>query len=157
MSLSNEVEHLSRLWMWGDDVEQTRVLHTALRVEDIERSMKFYVDGVGMKVIERINIAPRRVKVVFLGFDGDDYRAGGFLELVRYLDHEGPYAQGEAFHHVSFGVADTRAVVARLEAMGTEVTVPPGREGDGPWISFVKDPDGYTVEFIQTLGEPAAG
>ncbi len=157
MSEANEVEHLSRLWMWGRDVATTRMLHTALRVEDIERSLCFYVDGVGMKVIERINIAPRRVKVVFLGFEGDDYRAGGFLELVHYLDHEGGYDHGTAFHHVSFGVADTRAVVAELEAAGTEIVVPAAREGDGPWIAFVKDPDGYTVEFIQTVDADTAG
>jgi lactoylglutathione lyase len=118
VSDGEEVEHLSRLWMWGTNVATMRVLHTALRVEDIERSLRFYVDGVGMKVIERINIAPRRVRVVFLGFEGDDYRAGGFLELVQHLDHEGGYDHGTAFHRVSFGVADTRAVVAEPKRLG---------------------------------------
>jgi len=151
MTNANEVDFETRRWIWGRDIVEPRLLHVALRTTDIDRSLHFYVDGLGMKLMDRISIGPNRATVAFVGF-GDDYRAGGFIELAHYADHEGPYTHGTGFHHISIGVPDIHATVARLEAMGTEVTVRPTMYLDkGPWIAYVKDPDGYPVEFLQTV------
>lgn len=150
-----EVDFRERLWMWGEDIDEPRFLHVALRIKDPERSLRFYVDGCGLKLFDRINITPVGATVLFVGFDGDDYRSGGMIELASYADAgDEPYTHGTGFHHISFGVPDVRATISKLEAMGVEVTVPPNRYLDqGPWIAYVKDPDGYSVEFLQTRAD----
>jgi lactoylglutathione lyase len=144
------VDVRDRRVMWGTDVATPRLLHTALRIADIERSLRFYVDGLGMTLHDRINIAPLNITAVFVGYG--DYKTGGLIELSRHWDDKLPYTHGTGFNHISIGVPDVAAMVERLEAMGAEVTGRPGPFlGIGVGIAFVKDPDGYVIELVQTV------
>jgi lactoylglutathione lyase len=151
MANAEVVDFETRRFMWGTDISERRLLHLALRVEDLDRSLRFYVDVLGMKLKEIIDIHPAGALVAFVSY-GDDYRDGGFIELASYPAESGPYTHGTGFHHISIGVADVREVISQLEEMGVEVTVQPTEYlGKGPFMAYVKDPDGYSVEFIQTV------
>ena len=146
---ARDAEHDPSLWVWGEDAERPRFLHTMLTVENFESAMRFYVDGLGMSVLDCFDIEATRSTCVFLGFDG--YDGGGCVELVHRWDPTGELTHGTGYGHVSVGVPDVGAMVAKLESMGFAVTRPtevliPG----GPEVSFVQDDDGYAVELIQT-------
>jgi lactoylglutathione lyase len=136
-------------WVWGDRASKPRFLHTMIRVKDFNKSLHFYVDGLGMKMLDRYEVEVRRTSAIFIGFDG--YAAGGCVELVKPWDDKGPHEHGNAYGHFAIGVPDVPAMLAKLQGMGVEVTVRPQvLIGDGPQVAFVKDPDGYDVELIQT-------
>ena len=137
-------------WLWGDDRPKARLLHTMVRVQDFDVALRFYVEGLGMRVLDRFEVASRRASAIYIGFG--DYNDGGVLELVRYWGDEGAYTHGTGYGHIAVGVADVAATLDRLEAMGAEVTLRPKVLMDGgPAVGFVKDPDGYSIELIQTL------
>jgi lactoylglutathione lyase len=140
----------TKRWIWGTDITQPRMLHLALRVTDLDRAARFYVDGLGMKILDRIRIGPRKVNIVFVGYG--DYGVGGLIELAYYEDDTAPRTHGTGYDHMSVGVSDVIAMVAKLEGMGAEVKVRPTEYlGKGPRIAYVKDPDGNAVELIQTV------
>lgn len=148
---SKAVDFETKRFIWGTDVGQPRLLHLALRVNDLEAAVRFYVEGLGMKLVDRITIGPGRMTAVFVGYS--DYDAGGLIELCDYWDDEGPYTHGTGFGHISVGVGDVDAMVAKLEAMGSEITMrPKDYAGKGPRLAYLKDPDGYVIELIQTRG-----
>jgi lactoylglutathione lyase len=137
------------LWVWGQDAVKPRVLHTMIRVKDFAAAVHFYVDLLGMKMLDRYEIPVRRVSAVFVGFDG--YDVGGCIEIVRPWDSEGPFTHGTGYGHICIGVPDVVAMLDRLEANGVEVTTRPTiLLPGGPCVAFVKDPDGYAVELVQT-------
>jgi lactoylglutathione lyase len=138
------------LWVWGTHDKKPRFLHTMIRVKDFDAEFRFYVEGLGMKPLgDRFDVEVRRVTGIFIGFD--DYAAGGCVELVQNWDADRPYSHGTGYGHISIGVPDVPAMVTKLETMGAEVTLRPTVliEG-GPHVAFVKDPEGYSVELIQT-------
>lgn len=138
-----------RLWVWGDDATKPRVLHTMIRVKDFDAALHFYVDLLGMKVLDRFEIPVRRVSMVFVGYGG--YDAGGCVEIVRPWDTDGPYTHGTGYGHISIGVPDVIALLGKLEANGVTVTTRPTQLLPGaPAVAFVEDPDGYAIELIQT-------
>lgn len=149
-SATSSDEFNPKLWVWGTEASKPRFLHTMIRVKDYDAAVRFYVDGLGMKQLgDRFDIETRRVTGVFLGFE--DYAAGGCVELVQNWDAAGPYSHGTGYGHISIGVPDIAAMVAKLEAMGREVTLRPTvLIAGGPRVAFVKDPDGYSLELIQT-------
>jgi lactoylglutathione lyase len=122
-----------------------------LCVGDLDAAKRFYVDGLGMTLFDRmdVNIAPR-CSAIFVGFDA----AEGMLELTQYHDGDGPYARRPGFGHVALGVPDLDSVMDKLEAMGVEVVKPRHQlVPTAPPAAFVKDFDGYEVELIQTLND----
>jgi lactoylglutathione lyase len=139
-----------RWWNWGTNDSKPRFLHTMIRVRDFDAALRFYVEGVGMKQLsERFDVEARRVTAVYLGFA--DYAAGGCLELVRRWDVDVPYTHGTGYGHISIGAPDVEAMLARLVAMGGKVTLPPTRLMAGaPYVAFLEDPEGYSIELIQT-------
>jgi lactoylglutathione lyase len=137
------------LWVWGANASKPRVLHSMVRVMDVDVAIRFYVNGLGMKVLGRFDVETRRSTGVYLGFG--DYDAGGVLELAHKWDHKGPYTHGSGYGHISIGVPDLTTVVAKLESMGAEIATPPKiLIPGGPAVAFVKDPDGYEIELVQT-------
>jgi lactoylglutathione lyase len=135
------------LWVGGTTAREPRLLHTKFRVADFDAALRFYVDGLGMAVLNRFDLPDRQVTVHRLGYDPQE---GGCLELVQRLGEHGPCSHGSAYGHVSIGVPDLRQVVATLEAMGTEITVQPSRlVTDGPYLSFVRDPAGHSLELLE--------
>ena len=137
------------LWVWGSDDTQPRFLHTMIRVREFEPALRFYIEGIGMKVLSRFSVPVRRVDAMFIGYA--DYAQGGMLELVRLWDHDGPHTHGSGFGHISVSAPDLEATVAKLQGMGVEVITPPTvLVAGGPRVAFVKDFDGYAIELIQT-------
>ena len=145
----NKADFNPALWVWGADAPRPRILHSMVRVRDVDTSLRFYVDGLGMKLLGRFDVESRRSTGVFIGYG--DYSTGGVLELVDKWDDTGSYTHGSGYGHVAIGVPDILATVARLAAMGVEVITPPtALMPGGPRVAFVRDPDGYELELIQT-------
>jgi lactoylglutathione lyase len=139
----------ARLWVWGADARAPRILHSMVRVKDVDTSLRFYLEGLGMKLLGRFDVESRRSTGVFIGFG--DYDAGGVLELVDKWDDTGGYTHGTGYGHLAIGVPDMEATVARLAALGAEIITPPtALMKGGPRVAFVRDPDGYELELIQT-------
>jgi len=132
-----------------------RILHTMLRIRRIERSLDFYTGTLGMALLERIEVPDKEATALFLGFEGAD--RGALLELVHYRETCN-YTQGTGYGHVAIGVVDVDAVFARSTQAGAEVMLEPGVIAPGgPRCAFVRDPDGYAIELVQTrrAGQPA--
>lgn len=125
-----------------------RLLHTMLRVRDLDRSIDFYTDYLGMKVLRRKDYPDGRFTLAFLGY-GDE-GTNTVLELTHNWDQETPYALGEGFGHIAIGVPDIHATCRHLEAAGVRILRPPGPMKHGTTvIAFIEDPDGYKVELIE--------
>ena len=133
----------------------SKMLHTCLRVEDLEKSIAFYADAFEFKELRRKDFPEHQFTIVYLGLEGDDYE----LELTYNYDHEA-YDLGDGYGHIAVGVDDLEAHVAlstpdllqlhaEHTAKGYEVTQPNGLPGTKPNYYFIKDPDGYKVEVIQ--------
>ena len=149
-------EHNPALWVWGEKATKPRFLHTMINVKSFDDAMRFYVDGLGMKVLDRFDIEATRKTCLFLGFDG--YAGGGCVELVHPWDAQDEFTHGTGYGHVSIGVPDVGAMITKLQSMGFKVTRPikvliPG----GPQVAFVQDQDGYQVELIQTARNEVNG
>jgi lactoylglutathione lyase len=126
-----------------------RVMHTNMKIKDLDATFRFYVETLGMQVQERVDVEVRRATGVFLGFNDDD--AGRQLELANYWETPEPYTHGTGYGHVAIGVPDVLATMDRLEAIGAPILRRPNPLFDGsPRVGFVKDPDGYEVELIET-------
>ena len=133
--------------VWHANGRRPRILHTMVRVTDVDAALRFYTGGLGMTVLDRWNVSSRQGTVHCLGYDTSD---GGCLQLLHDPDARDPCSHGSGYGHVSIGVPDLPAVVARLEAMGAEISLPPTRLlANGPHLSFVKDPEGYSLELLE--------
>ncbi len=136
-------------WVWGTRAQRPRLLHAMIRVRDLDVSMHFYVDGLGMKVLDRYDIEAGRFSIVFLSFTG--YDDGPALELTHNWDQSLDYTHGSGYGHVAIGVPDIEEIYARLARFGGRQTKPPRSQLPGaPPLAFVEDPDGYAIELIQT-------
>lgn len=134
--------------MSGDDEKQNfRLLHTMLRVRDLDKSIAFYTGPLGMKVLRKKDYPSGKFTNVFVGY-GDEADQT-VIELTYNWGREEPYELGTGFGHLAVGVADVYQACARLGAQGVKITRPPGPMKDGPEIAFVEDPDGYKIELIQ--------
>jgi lactoylglutathione lyase len=129
-------------------VGRARMLHTMLRVFDLEKSLDFYTRLLGMKVLRQKQVPEGRYSLAFVGY-GDE-SGSTVIELTYNWDQKEPYAIGTAFGHLAIGVADAYATCAALAKEGVKVTRPPGPVKFGTTvIAFIEDPDGYKIELIQ--------
>lgn len=129
-----------------------RMLHTMLRIADTDRAADFYTGGLGMEVVERIEVPEKAATALFLGYEGAD--PGALLELVRYHEAEAP-VHGTGYGHVAVGVVDVDTAFARAIGYGaTEMLAPSVIAPGGPRCAFVRDPDGYAIELVQTRRVP---
>ena len=127
-----------------------RLLHTMLRVGDLQRSVKFYTETLGMKLLRTTDRPEQKYSLAFVGYD-DESRAS-VLELTYNYGVE-RYDLGSAFGHVAIGVPDVKKACERVRAAGGKVTREPGPvKGGTSVIAFVEDPDGYKIEFIEHKG-----
>jgi len=153
-----EDKTIDPLWAWGEAAERPRVLHTMLRVRDVDASLRFYCDGLGMTLLDRYDFEAGRFSILFLSYAG--YRDGpAALELTYNWDQDDHYTHGSGYGHVAIGVPDVAAMWERLADYGGEQgTAPKAMMPGAPQLAFVKDPDGYAIELIQirrTPGEAA--
>jgi lactoylglutathione lyase len=123
-----------------------------LRVGDMQRSVKFYTEVLGMKVLRTTDRPEQKYSLAFVGYD-DESRAS-VLELT-YNYGTDQYDLGTAYGHVAIEVDDAAKTCEAVAAKGGKVTRPAGPvKGGTTVIAFVEDPDGYKIEFIERKGRP---
>ncbi|CAE08862.1 lactoylglutathione lyase [Synechococcus sp. WH 8103] len=131
-----------------------RMLHTMLRVGDLDRSIAFYTDVLGMKLLRRKEYPSGRFTLAFLGYGPESEQT--VLELTHNWDTSS-YELGDAYGHIALGVEDIRSTCAAISGKGGRVVREPGPMKHGSTvIAFVEDPDGYKVELIEMSSRAAA-
>jgi lactoylglutathione lyase len=124
-----------------------RILHTMVRVGDLQRSIDFYTQVLGMKLLRSTDRPEQKYSLAFVGYDSEERSA--VLELTYNYGVE-RYDLGSAFGHIAISVPDVKGACDRVRAGGGKVTREPGPvKGGTSIIAFVEDPDGYKIEFIE--------
>ena len=124
-----------------------RILHTMLRVGDLEKSLAFYTDVLGMKVLRRKDYPEGRFTLAFVGYQ--DEAEGTVLELTHNWDTS-KYDLGTGYGHIAIEVDNAYQACEEVKKRGGKVTREAGPMKHGVTvIAFVEDPDGYKIEFIQ--------
>ena len=124
-----------------------RVLHTMIRVGNLERSLAFYTEVLGMLLLRRQDYPEGRFTLAFVGYCEES--EGAVLELTHNWD-TASYELGNAFGHVALAVDDAYAACAQIKDRGGKVAREAGPMKHGSTvIAFVEDPDGYKIELIQ--------
>jgi lactoylglutathione lyase len=124
-----------------------RLLHTMIRVGDLEKSIAFYTEALGMKLLRKHDYPEGRFTLAFVGYGDEDSTA--VVELTHNWDTSS-YELGSGFGHIAIGAADIEGACGRVREYGGQVTREPGPMKHGTTvIAFVKDPDGYAIEFIE--------
>lgn len=123
-----------------------RLLHTMLRVADLDTSIAFYTDVLGMTLLRKKDYPEGRFTLAFLGYQPES--EGAVIELTHNWDqHE--YELGTAYGHIALAVDDVYDACERIRERGGEITREPGPMKHGSTIlAFVKDPDGYSIELL---------
>lgn len=122
-----------------------RFLHTMIRVGDLDKSIKFYTEVLGMKLNRKKDYPDGKFTLAFLGFENDPE----FLELTYNWDTDS-YDLGNGYGHMAFGVDDIYATCEKIEKAGGKVVRPPGPMKHGTTvIAFIEDPDSYKIELIE--------
>src|SRR2546423_2013448 len=125
-----------------------RILHTMLRVGDLQRSVKFYTEVLGMKLLRTTDRPEQKYSLAFVGYDTEDRAA--VLELT-YNYGVSNYDLGGPFRHIALGVPDPKKACDKVRGNGGRVTREAGPvKGGTSVIAFVEDPDGYKIEFIES-------
>jgi lactoylglutathione lyase len=129
-------------------IAKGRMLHTMIRVFDLEKSLDFYSRLLGMQVIRKREVPEGRYSLAFVGYGPEE--SSTVIELTHNWDQKEPYALGSAFGHLAIGVADVYATCEKLGKAGVKITRPAGPVKFGTTvIAFIEDPDGYKIELIQ--------
>jgi lactoylglutathione lyase len=124
-----------------------RILHTMLRVGDMKRSVQFYTEVLGMKLLRTRDAPEQKYSLSFVGYDTEERSA--VLELT-YNYGVDRYELGSAFGHMAIEVPDVAAMCEAVRGRGGKVTREAGPvKGGTTVIAFVEDPDGYKIEFIE--------
>ena len=124
-----------------------RLLHTMLRVGDLQRAIDFYTRVLGMKLLRTTERPEQKYSLAFVGYGSNPDHAEIELTYNHGVDH---YDLGTAYGHIALGVDDAYATCEKIRAAGGKITREPGPvQGGATVIAFVTDPDGYKIELIQ--------
>ena len=127
-----------------------KILHTMIRVNDLDESVRFYCDLLGMKLLRKKDYPSGRFTLAFVGYGTESENA--VIELTHNWDTR-EYELGNAFGHVAVGVEDIYKTCEALRAKGAKIVREPGpMKHGGSEIAFIEDPDGYKIELIQLRG-----
>lgn len=135
--------------MTQPDAQSFRLLHTMLRVRNLDRMIAFYTDVLGMKVLRRFDVEPKRETLCFLGYGEEDSTT--VVELCREWDRTEPYpVAGQGYGHIAIGAIKITEAFDKFRAHGVTVLQEPKavRKG-GAVIGFIADPEGYEIEVIE--------
>jgi len=131
----------------------SRILHTMLRVSDLDRSVNFYENALAMQVFSRETFSKGRFTLVFMGYGNPT--SAPCVELTYNWDQD-DYRHGNGYGHIALQVTDIYAACDRLARLGVSILRPPGpmsyqsdEIGHSDTIAFIEDPDGYKIELIQ--------
>jgi lactoylglutathione lyase len=129
-----------------------KILHTMLRVSDLDKSIEFYTQVMGMKLLRRRDNEEYRYTLAFVGYQ--DESEGAVLELTHNWDtHE--YDLGNGYGHIALEVDDIYATCSVIENRKGKISRAPGPvKGGKTVIAFVEDPDGYKIELIERKEDP---
>lgn len=123
-----------------------RFLHTMIRVVDLEASIKFYTEVLGMKLLRRKDYPDGKFTLAFLGYGPEEENT--VLELTHNWETDS-YEHGNAFGHIAINVDDVYKACEEIRERGGKVTREPGPMKHGTTVlAFVEDPDGYKIELL---------
>lgn len=129
-----------------------RMLHTMLRVGDLDKSIEFYTEVLGMKLLRRRDNEEYRYTLAFVGYQEE--KEGAVLELTHNWDTR-EYDLGNGYGHIALEVNDIYATCSVIENLKGKITRDPGPvKGGQTIIAFVEDPDGYKIELIEKKDDP---
>ncbi|HEX3952506.1 MAG TPA: lactoylglutathione lyase [Stellaceae bacterium] len=132
----------------SEGIGKARFLHTMLRVMDLEKSLKFYTEQLGMKMIRKRDYPTGKFTLAFVGY-GDE-EDSTVVELTHNWEQKEAYPMGAAFGHLAIGVPDVYKTCEQLAAAGVKIPRPAGPMAHGgAVIAFIEDPDGYKIELVQ--------
>jgi len=127
--------------------DKFRMMHTMLRVNDLDKSIDFYTRLLGMTLLRRNEFPQGKFTLAFVGYGPEQNNT--VIELTYNWDQPGGYEMGTAYGHIALGVRDIYGICAQLEKEGAKIPRKPGPMMHGTaHIAFIEDPDGYKVELI---------
>ncbi len=130
------------------EVRAKRLLHTMLRVRDLDASLAFYIDLLGMRLLRKNDFPGGRFTLAFVGYDNEE--DGAVIELTHNWDQDEPYDLGDGYGHLALATDDARALADKLRGAGARVTREAGPMKHGTRvIAFLEDPDGYKIELVE--------
>ncbi len=128
-----------------------RIDHTMLRVDDLDKTLHFYVDILGMQVLRQNEYPEGKFTNTFIGYQGED--DGPTLELTYNWEQEEPYDRGNAWGHIALKVSDIYATAEYLKEHDVEFIKEPSPMKNGTRvIAFIRDPNGYPIELNEPMG-----
>jgi lactoylglutathione lyase len=127
---------------------KARLLHTMIRVKDLDKSLRFYTELLGMKLLRKRDYPTGKFTLAFVGY-GDESDST-VVELTHNWEQPEPYSLGSGFGHLAIGVPDVYQTCEALAAAGVKIPRPAGPMAHGgSVIAFIEDPDGYRIELVQ--------
>jgi lactoylglutathione lyase len=134
--------------MEGSGEGSGQLLHTMIRVFDLDKSIDFYTNKLGMKLLRKKDYPTGEFTLCFVGYGDEDSNA--VIELTHNWGQKEPYQIGTAFGHLAIGVPDIYGTCEKLAKDGVKIPRPPGpMKHGGSVIAFIEDPDGYKIELIE--------
>ncbi len=125
-----------------------RLLHTMIRVKDLDKSLDFYTRLLGMRLMRKKDFPTGEFTLAFVGY-GDE-KSDAVIELTHNWGQQEPYDLGDGFGHLAIGVPDIHGTCERLAKESVSIPRPPGpMKHGGSVIAFIEDPDGYKIELIE--------
>ncbi len=124
------------------------MLHTMIRVRDLEKSLDFYTNYLEMKLLRRKDYPSGKFTLAFVGYGDEEHNT--VIELTHNWEQAEDYDLGNGFGHIALGVPDIYKTCKDLEKAGIDIPRPPGPMKHGSTnIAFIRDPDGYMIELIE--------
>ena len=125
-----------------------QLLHTMIRVLDLDKSIDFYTRHLGMRLLRRKDYPSGEFTLAFVGYGDED--SSSVIELTHNWGQKEPYTLGSGFGHLAVSVPDIYGTCERLAKEGVKIPRPPGpMKHGGSGIAFIEDPDGYKIELVE--------